>query len=230
MQLHPKQILVLCGWIVPQQTSPLSGFAHGAAGFSWALFQLAEVTGETIFAKTAEAAIAYERTLFDSETLNWFDLRIWDGLPEGTGKPSMCAWCAGAAGIGLARLSTAERFHSEEAHKEIDAALNTTIRTGFGDNHSLCHGDLGNIDLLLQASRVLKDERSRLTAQRIVHELVEAISRDEYRCGTPLHVESPGLMTGLAGIGYGLLRTALPDRVPSVLTLQPPIEAWEEQP
>jgi Lanthionine synthetase C-like protein len=37
-----------------------------------------------------------------------------------------------------------------------------------------------------------------------------------------LGVESPGLMTGLAGIGYGLLRLAEPTRVPSVLVLTPP--------
>jgi lantibiotic modifying enzyme len=30
-------------------------------------------------------------------------------------------------------------------------------------------------------------------------------------------------MTGVAGIGYGLLRFAFPDRVPSVLTLAPPM-------
>jgi lantibiotic modifying enzyme len=33
---------------------------------------------------------------------------------------------------------------------------------------------------------------------------------------------APGLLTGLAGIGYGLLRIALPERVPSVLSLEPP--------
>jgi lantibiotic modifying enzyme len=39
---------------------------------------------------------------------------------------------------------------------------------------------------------------------------------------TPL--ASPGLMTGLAGIGYGLLRLARPERVPSVLVLAPPAQ------
>jgi lantibiotic modifying enzyme len=29
-------------------------------------------------------------------------------------------------------------------------------------------------------------------------------------------------MTGLAGIGFGLLRLALPARIPSVVTLAPP--------
>jgi lantibiotic modifying enzyme len=32
----------------------------------------------------------------------------------------------------------------------------------------------------------------------------------------------PGMMTGLAGIGYGLLRLAEPERVPSVPVLEPP--------
>ncbi len=39
----------------------------------------------------------------------------------------------------------------------------------------------------------------------------------DWRCATPLAVETPGLMTGLAGIGYQLLRLADPASVPSVL-------------
>ena len=221
---HARQMPNGIGWIVPHQKVPLSGFAHGGAGFGWALSQIAESTGETAFGKAAEAAIGYERTVFDPKISNWVDLRTWDESTQQSEKASMCAWCHGAAGIGLARLSMPQQFHSEEVQKEVDAALNTTIRIGFGDNHSLCHGDLGNIELLLHASRGFKD-KSQSTAQRIVHELVEAVSRNEYRCGTPLQVASPGLMTGLAGIGYGLLRAASPERVPSVLTLQPPIEA-----
>jgi hypothetical protein len=40
-----------------------------------------------------------------------------------------------------------------------------------------------------------------------------------------LAVETPGLMTGLAGIGYGLLRLAVPTRVPSVLVLEGPVRS-----
>ena len=35
-------------------------------------------------------------------------------------------------------------------------------------------------------------------------------------------VETPGLLSGLAGIGFGLLRAARPELVPSVLALEPP--------
>ena len=44
-------------------------------------------------------------------------------------------------------------------------------------------------------------------------------------CGTQTSLASPGLMAGLAGIGYGLLRLACSERVPSVLVLAPPATA-----
>lgn len=37
----------------------------------------------------------------------------------------------------------------------------------------------------------------------------------------PLNIQTPGLMFGVAGIGYGMLRLADSANVPSVLTLQP---------
>ncbi|MGW4108391.1 lanthionine synthetase LanC family protein, partial [Streptomyces sp. NPDC004976] len=49
--------------------------------------------------------------------------------------------------------------------------------------------------------------------------LVEA---QNHRCATPDHVPSPGLLDGLSGIGYGLLRLAHPGTVPSVLLLSHP--------
>ncbi|MEU3197398.1 lanthionine synthetase LanC family protein, partial [Streptomyces sp. NPDC006996] len=49
--------------------------------------------------------------------------------------------------------------------------------------------------------------------------LVEA---QNHRCATPDDVPSPGLLDGLSGIGYGLLRLAHPGTVPSVLLLSHP--------
>jgi hypothetical protein len=48
-------------------------------------------------------------------------------------------------------------------------------------------------------------------------------ARGGFRCGTPGAVAGPGLLTGLAGLGHGLLRLARPDRVPAVLLLRPPL-------
>ena len=88
--------------------------------------------------------------------------------------------------------------------------------------HSLCHGDLGNLELLLSAGETLDAPYWRSQTQRLSAIVLESIGRDGWLCGAPLGVESPGPMTGLVGIGYELLRLANPGGVPSVLVLAPP--------
>jgi class II lanthipeptide synthase len=215
------------GWvIVAAGPTPLAGFSHGAAGIAWALLELAALTGEERFRTAACAAITYERSLFSHEAGNWPDLRELKTARQAGDNDQqrlMMAWCHGAPGIGLARLCSLQHLDDAAIRVEIDTALQTTLAQGFGNNHSLCHGDLGNLELLLQASQVLEEPQWRAQVDRIAVIILESISRDGWLCGTPLGVESPGLMTGLAGIGYGLLRLAEPTRVPSVLVLAPPI-------
>ncbi|WP_460397262.1 hypothetical protein, partial [Actinophytocola sediminis] len=51
--------------------------------------------------------------------------------------------------------------------------------------------------------------------------VLDAIHRYGPAGGVPREVPTPGLLTGLAGIGYGLLRLGFADRVPSVLLFEP---------
>jgi hypothetical protein len=52
------------------------------------------------------------------------------------------------------------------------------------------------------------------------HALLDELVAGECAGGGAMHgIERPSLMLGWAGIGYALLRAALGDRVPSVLTL-----------
>jgi len=207
------------GWPTPGTGgAALAGFAHGAAGIAWALPGLASATGDPRFAACARDALAYERSLFSSETQNWPDLRA-------NSVGTMVAWCHGAAGVGLGRLSMLDGLVGSErtsALAEIDAALATTVARGSGMSHSLCHGDLGNIDLLVSAGLKLSDPRWLDEARRWAGGLLAISERDGWLCATPFGLESPGLMTGLAGIGYGLLRAAAPEHVPSILVLEPP--------
>jgi type 2 lantibiotic biosynthesis protein LanM len=205
-------------WLGPVSTSnPLGGFGHGAAGYSWALLQLFSRTGKEEFKNLAFQAIEYERSLYSDEVENWRDLR---GLNRKNPDPNQfrVAWCHGAAGVGMGRLGSLQYLDTRSLH-DLQIALKTTRAKGFGTNHSLCHGDLGNLDLLLQAAAVF-DAGWNEEATRVIDTVVESISREGWLCGVPLGVETPGLMTGLAGIGYGLLRAAFPDRVPSVLMLE----------
>jgi lantibiotic modifying enzyme len=89
-------------------------------------------------------------------------------------------------------------------------------------NHSLCHGDFGNLELLLAAGQALNREDLTSEANRRASALLHSIEKQGYLCGTPHGVESPGLMTGIAGIGYELLHFAESRCVPSVLTLDVP--------
>jgi type 2 lantibiotic biosynthesis protein LanM len=226
-------------WFGPR---PLAGFAHGAAGIAWALLELSAVTGNERYRATARQAIGYERSLYSPQAKNWPDLRMAD-LPDGdeassadeapsaNGGPSvvpdpartMVAWCHGAAGIGLARLRALSHLNDPELADEAEVALHTTLTRGFGQTHSLCHGDMGNLDLLLEASQVLPDRRWRVERDRLAAKILDSIDRHGWQCGGPQAVETPGLMLGLAGIGYQMLRLAEPDRVPSVLVLAPPV-------
>jgi type 2 lantibiotic biosynthesis protein LanM len=209
------------GWVTPiDSVEPLTGFSHGAAGMAWALLELAALTGAERLREGARAAIAYERGQFSPEAGNWRDLRRVAVSRPGIVLPT--AWCHGAVGIGLARLRSLPHLRDPATRAEIDVALRTTLAHGFGSNHSLCHGDLGNLELLLQAAERLAEPQWLGRARRLAAGVLEGIEREGWLCGIPTRVESPGLMTGLAGIGYGLLRLANPARVPSVLVLEPP--------
>jgi hypothetical protein len=85
---------------------------------------------------------------------------------------------------------------------------------------SLCHGELG----ILESLTVLGahgNAGAAATAERRAAFLLGALDQFGPRCGTPTGVSCPGLLAGLAGIGYGLLRLGLTDQIPSVLLLEP---------
>ncbi len=215
------------GWLSKKMTSrqPLTGMSHGGAGIAWALFELANLTGENRFYEAAIEAIRYERSLYSPEAQNWFDLRENSIPSAGTsGESHKCtvAWCHGAPGIGLARLLSLPYFEDQEVLAEIQTALHTTRAQGFGMSHCLCHGDLGNLELFLLAKDVIGDSNWDEFIAHLVPAILDSFEDHGWLCGNPLWVEEPGLMTGLAGIGYQLLRLAKPEMVPSVLALEAP--------
>lgn len=213
------------GWKTRMASKPLTGFSHGASGIGWALMELSALSGNERFRQVALESFDYERGYFSPEAGNWPDLRDSENTPPAGGNgnyPYLTMWCHGAPGIGLARLLALQHLSEPSLRQEAEAGLETTIEQGFGKNHSLCHGDLGNLDVLLQGSSILGDATLHRRVRSLASRVLESINEHGWLCGVPLGVESPGLMTGLAGIGYGLLRLAVPEQVPSVLSLEPP--------
>ncbi|HWN41087.1 MAG TPA: type 2 lanthipeptide synthetase LanM family protein [Thermoanaerobaculia bacterium] len=205
---------------------PLTGFSHGTAGIAWALAQLAHASGEERFRSAAEGALKYERSWFCPERGSWPDLRESRGTDGGHSFPF--AWCHGAPGIGLGRIGCLPYLEDPEMLGEIRTAARSTLAEGFGFNHCLCHGDLGNLELVREAGRILEDADLEAEAKRIASGILAQVEQDGPRSGASIHTEIPGLLTGLAGIGYGLMRAACPERVPSVLLLETPARAGQE--
>ncbi len=219
------------GWSTKLEETPLTGFAHGNAGIALNLLRLAAVSGEERFRQTAFAAMEYERSLFSLEKRNWPDLRK-EFRPRATSDSQteveslednsyMIAWCHGAPGIGLARLDSLQYVDDPALRPEIDAALQTTFAHGFGLNHCLCHGDMGNLEFVQSAVRLLSLSQYEEPVQHLKSMLLDSIEKEGWVTGVPMGVETPGLMLGIAGTGYQLLRLASPERIPSVLLLAP---------
>lgn len=202
--------------------SPLGGLAHGAGGIAWALLEAWAAIGAERYRAAALSGIAYERSLYEPEVRNWRDLRD----PEVVRAPNrdglgmfLTAWCHGASGIGLARSLCRQYWHDTELDDEVTSAVETTLADGFGENHSLCHGDLGNLDIVGTAARSLATPRWNDQADHRLRAVMASMDAYGWICGMPQGVQTPGLMTGLAGIGYGILHLANSSRAPSVLSL-----------
>ena len=222
---HAQTMPTGVGWVVPNMGGqPLAGFSHGAAGIAWALFTAADLCNNPHYRHMAEEALRYERSLFAPAVGNWIDLRSATDAAAGPHREDkfMHAWCHGAPGIGLARLALLPKLRDPLLRNEIEAALQSTAATGFGGGHCLCHGDLGNLELFIEAATVLGESAWLGKAQRQAGAILRTTTAIGWRCGVPGGVETPGLMTGLAGIGYQLLRLADPGTVPSLLLMEGP--------
>ena len=206
-----------------ETTKPITGFAHGSAGITWALLELAAKTGEEKYKTTALEGIIYEHSRYSAVTRNWTDDASTPQLGVQKAIAPSMAWCYGAPGIGMARAAAVKYCDHPIIRQDLERAIETTISHGPGTNHSLCHGDLGNLDFLLQAAEATGSHELLQTVDQLANQIISSMQKYGWLCGVPLGVESPALMNGLAGICYGLLRMADPDRVPSVLSLSPPI-------
>jgi type 2 lantibiotic biosynthesis protein LanM len=204
----------------------LTGFSHGTAGIAWALLELHSISKEQRFMDAAMAAIRYERHWYDAAQENWPDFRS-EGQP-GTQVCGM-AWCHGAPGIGLARIRSGQLLHDDQCHTEADIALRTTTRSLSAamqspqGNCSLCHGNMGNAELLLAAGDALEDSTSLNVVFSVADEAMQKyrLAHNAWPCGVLNGGENPGLMLGLAGIGYFYLRLFDRSKTPSILLVGP---------
>ncbi|MDT0303424.1 type 2 lanthipeptide synthetase LanM [Streptomonospora wellingtoniae] len=188
-----------------------SGFAHGVSGVYPYLLRYGAQTGDPVCADLVESLLDRERRLFDAGTGTW---AIGGGADQ-----SAHGWCHGAPGMLLAKClaATFQPDLSDRFLPEIRILLDTVLRESFGHNLTLCHGDLGNLQIVGFAAEVLDDRDLRERADRRMDEFAARTVPALLRSEGNRHVLAESVMAGRAGIGLTLLRRMNPDAVPPVL-------------
>ncbi|MFJ4779990.1 type 2 lanthipeptide synthetase LanM family protein [Streptomyces sp. NPDC088762] len=202
------------------------GFTTGAAGVGWALLRFAEAAAGSGAAEGGEryrlAGLAALRAAVGGEP----DAGRAPGGHEGPFGASPAegpavgarasAWCRGRAGIALAVLDAPGALDDPHLAGWSRRTVEGLGREGPAADDSLCHGEAGLCELLGHGA--VPEARPHWI--RRAGALLASVEETGARSGAPEAVPHPGLLTGLAGIGHGLLRSGFPERVPSLLLLQ----------
>lgn len=212
------------GWIGAGSQSPLSGFSHGAAGILWALARLWKSTEDPIILKSIQNGLTFEDSLFDQKGRNWIDRRQRTDEERKKYGAFMTAWCHGAAGILLSRAKMYRilpESYKSCLRQDAEEAVKTTLETGFNSNDCLCHGTLGNTEIILEYCEIFHNLEIQNQCNLVRNQIAKEICSDAYDCGRSYlyGYKIPGFMTGIAGMGYSLLRDV--DReLPCILSIE----------
>ncbi|MBE9913637.1 type 2 lantipeptide synthetase LanM [Paenibacillus donghaensis] len=210
----------------------LTGLSHGSAGLAWAFTWLARLSNNHSNQSTcqqylimANRLLIYENHYYSEIEQNWRDLRYTDRHVFAD------FWCHGAPGIALARaeiMSHLEDMNLLQAQEwefvtqDYKNALQTLLNRGNKYNSfCLCHGILGNADILLHLSKLMNDPNLVNVANDWASQAIAGF--ESYKSSDRLiaRLECDGLMSGTVGMGYEYLRL-LDERVPSILAFELP--------
>jgi type 2 lantibiotic biosynthesis protein LanM len=194
----------------------IAGFSHGLAGVTYGLGKLYKKASFKESISLITNLVKIENSYYSNDIENWIDLRSEEKLSLNN---SPIHWCHGATGIGLSRLKNKDIMDVSE---DLDKAFKTVIKNGlYRDSDCLCHGNMGNIEFLLQIFLESQD-RSLYTKiiKRVNEIIIENQCQNGYINGVGQKFSSLSFMLGLPGIGYGMLRISEPEKYPSVLLLE----------
>jgi len=189
----------------------VGGFAHGVTGIGWALTQLAHATANAEYEELAQEAFAFEDSLFDEQEQNWLDLRRLEGIKTSS------AWCHGAVGIGLAHLNLDPTLTQLSTREIMRRASAVTWCRQMGWNHCACHGDLGAWELMNHAI-ALAEAPKELNSTCLLDLVLTSLEHGPPRGLGQITFLSPGLLPGMGGVAYQLLRAHPENDLPSILS------------
>lgn len=191
-----------------------ASYAHGNSGIMTALIFLYDLAKEQKYLISFKKAWNIDKEM---KTENgWVDKRKENNEYSAN-------WCHGATGIAIARmewlkLNRENNFFDlkEEklARSELNLAINSILIEGLNlNNFCLCHGVTSNLLVLSQYVQYFDSSNDDL--KRIVSENFRSIAHfgihDGWICGLGTQYYSYGMLTGISGILYALLKYKVKD-------------------
>lgn len=182
-------------------------FAHGNSGCMTALLISYALLGKSEYLDTFQKAWESEQKFMID--CGWEDTRNTDRL-------SSANWCHGSTGTLTSRLlwfKLNKKFNILNEHDiqrvylEIDHSVNDIIDKGLSiNNFSLCHGIMGNLIALNEYSLAFSNQKIQQLVQSTLISLCSVGMKKDWLCGVNDLFYNNGLMTGLAGILYGIIK------------------------
>lgn len=174
----------------------VKGVAHGNSGIIIAL------TWAWKLMKRKEYIVAIEKLLLEEEKSF-----------EGTAMEDDVTWCNGIAGILLTRIRIKEIIKEQKItqiiDKDIEKISSIILNYPLKKALSICHGSVGNIYILGEYAEKIKDESLGILCKKYGAEVYE-----RYMQNIKLLLQeekTPGIMSGIAGIGYLAEWELMPD-------------------
>ncbi|WP_310601795.1 type 2 lanthipeptide synthetase LanM [Anaerosporobacter sp.] len=183
------------------------GYVHGNAGIMAHLARANTILQDERITECIRMGLNYERSRYDEKRGVW-------NLRE---NAHYFSWCNGISGIMLAKIILCQSgMESSELQREIHMMCEQLKETGFGYDVCLCHGDMGTLCILKYVAEFLGDT----ALEKKVSETTQLFVKDELHNSQRFVLEDWGLMTGVAGLGLGVLEQASEDSyLASVLCL-----------
>lgn len=191
---------------------PLGGFAHGSSGIAYVLYKLFKLSNDKNIYKKFIRVLSHDRSFYAQSTNSWTD-----GRSQGSHQ-DMGAWCHGAGGIALSRvLLIKEGYYDDILSQELKIAV-SVLKKHLGQNQCVCHGDLGNLEILKMIANTLNDKELSLYVDSQISNLAaKVIAGEEIVFGDGHTLPTMGLFLGKSGVAYQMLRFSNWENVPSLL-------------
>ncbi|MED1739154.1 type 2 lanthipeptide synthetase LanM family protein [Bacillus swezeyi] len=202
-------------WLSPNDKKSFTGFAHGSSGITAMLARLYCLNKSSELLSVIKKALTFERRNYSDLNHNW---KSYEDVEK-----YQYAWCHGAPGILLNRLILKSCGYNDELiDEEIFVAIKTTLEKCISYNHSLCHGNFGQIEILDLANRMnICYPNLSHKIDLIKEHVIRDIQGKKYINLRSKRTDVQGLMNGLAGYGFGLLNSYSNNRLPIILILGP---------